>query len=335
MADDDTGVLATIETVAPEGWRKHVAAIMFQLGLGTRRTADLYAKGRDAVDLADGRALVNKALAQAVASQAIADPELMERAKARFLGEAFAKQENLEAVLQGAEQQLLLAPPKGTGQPENAADDSPSDNPEIDKDWAAAFTREAELASSDELRSRLAKVLSGEVAQPGTFARSTIRLIAELDRKVLEDFQRVSPYIASNGIIFTEDWNSGEYFSAGMRLDDAGLINGVTGSTHKKYTISPEGYATLIADDLALIFRGKPGTEKLISCWLLSRAGVEVARLLPAVSRRPALLRAADEVDKSDLTLIELGAVVKTAEGYQVSPDEKIWQVNVNGEPSL
>jgi hypothetical protein len=335
MADDDTGVLATIETVAPEGWRKHVAAVMFQLGLGTRRTADLYAKGRDAVDLADGRALVNKALAQAVASQAIADPELMERAKARFLGEAFAKQENLEAVLQGAEQQLLLAPPEGAGQSDNADSNSSSYDAGLDKDWAAAFTREAELASSDELRSRLAKVLSGEIAQPGTFARSTIRLIAELDRHVLEDFQKLSPYIASNGIITTEDWNSGEYFSAGMRLDDAGLINGVTGSTHKRYTISPEGYATLISDGLALVFHGNPGTEKRISCWLLSTTGVEVARLLPAVSRRPALLRAADEVDKSDLTLIELGAVVETTRGLMISADYKVWQKSVDGEPAL
>lgn len=39
------------------------AAILFQLGLGTQKTAAAYAKGREAIDTADGRALVSRALA--------------------------------------------------------------------------------------------------------------------------------------------------------------------------------------------------------------------------------------------------------------------------------
>jgi hypothetical protein len=233
MADDDTGMLSKVDAVAPEGWRKHVAAILFQLGLGTQKTAAVYAKGREAIDIADGRALVSKALAQAVANQAIADPDMMERAKARFLSEAFTKQDNLEAVLQIAEQRLLSdssATNRDSG--ERVVDTDESSRP-LDPDWAATFTREAENATSEELRTRLAKILAGEVSQPGSVSRSTVRMIAELDQEVLQNLEKVIPYIVNNGIMTDDSWRSGEYFSLGISLEDAGLVNGVVGSTQK------------------------------------------------------------------------------------------------------
>lgn len=186
MSDEAGTSLATLAEKVPEGWRKRVAAVVLQLAVGTRKGADLYHAGRDAIDTAEGRSIVARELAHAVAKQAVEDPEMMERAKARFLGRVITEQENVEAVLAGAGQLLLSGPaPEATANAENQSASTEGDF-ELDRDWVESFTREAEKATSEGLRERLSRVLAGEITAPGSYPRSVFRKIVELEKPEVE-----------------------------------------------------------------------------------------------------------------------------------------------------
>jgi len=104
------GFLQKIEAVTPKSWRSRLAKAATQLIAGTRQGANAYGEIRERLDTIEGRSIVNKALAEAVAKQAANDPEMVERAKARFVSSALQKQENLEAVIAGASEHLPLLP---------------------------------------------------------------------------------------------------------------------------------------------------------------------------------------------------------------------------------
>ena len=163
--------MAVIDAVAPDNWREKMKRVAAQLLVGTEWGKDYYLKARDTIDEAEGRSKVNTMLAEAVGQQAISDPAQIERAKARFLGNLYRKQENLEAVIAKTAEHIKDAP--------DAADATKSDNISempLDSDFAAAFSREAEVATSEQLRDRLARLLAGEMKTPGTYSRSTLRM---------------------------------------------------------------------------------------------------------------------------------------------------------------
>lgn len=198
MNDEKPGTsLLKLGEKLPEGWRKRLAAVVLQLAVGTRKGADLYQAGRDAIDTAEGRSIVAREMAHAVAKQAVDDPDMMERAKARFLGKVITEQENLEAVLEGAEQRLLIAP---ASDPDAGTSAQERDDAELDQDWVESFTREAEKATTAALRDRLSRVLAGEITSPGTYPRSVFRKIVELERFEVQAVLRALAVRAGNAL---------------------------------------------------------------------------------------------------------------------------------------
>ena len=76
-------------------------------------------------------------------------------------------QENAEQILDRAIADLK----------ENAA---PED---MDDDWVANFFDKARLVSDKEMQSLWARVLAGEANGPGSYAKRTVNLVAELDKR--------------------------------------------------------------------------------------------------------------------------------------------------------
>lgn len=279
---EENALISAVDEVAPEGWKKKVASLLFQLGLGTRKTAALYASGRETLDTVEGRSLVNRALAQAVAQQAIADPEMMERAKARFLDKMMTEQANLEGVIQQAG--LLLTQQPDASREGDLMDEAENDSSDevkaLNEDWAAAFTKQAEQAGSSEMRERLARILAGEVLTPGKYPRSIFRTLIELEKEDIEAVQSVAAYKFDNVIICGLD-PDGEGERKLRILSDAGLID------HAR--LPPPSLPSQVINDLRvmLVPRGEIGLYmqsqdfiKVDNMGVLSRAGVAAVDLV-------------------------------------------------------
>lgn len=253
---------------------------------------EYYKKARERLDEVEGRSRISNIVADELGRQALLDPEFMGRAKARFLGEMAQKQENLEAVAAKAEAKVEDMPDA------EKEDRDPSD------DWMNTFTREAELASSDELRERLASVLAGEARKPGTYSRSSVRLIAELEKDVLESFQRLLTHRVGDAIVREDEWNSGAWFASAVELEAEGFLTGSQGFTHRKIIIGENGIGFMIGQKASLTIIGKPGAVHEVSILLLTRVGQEVASLLAptnefaSITRAGSLLKGKDGIDQ-------------------------------------
>jgi hypothetical protein len=99
---------------------------------------------------------------------AVADPEIMKRAKANMVTKAYRHQENRDAVALKTMQSLQADP-----QPEQG--DWPSE------DWLANFESYAEEASSDQLRTLFARLLAGEIRKPSSISPMTLHFVSMLD----------------------------------------------------------------------------------------------------------------------------------------------------------
>ena len=61
---------------------------------------------------------------------------------------------------------------------------------EISDDWLNAFEREAVDMSSERMQSLFGKILAGEIRRPRSYSIRTLRLMAQLDNRAAELFQR-------------------------------------------------------------------------------------------------------------------------------------------------
>lgn len=111
-----------------------------------------------------------KALAEAEASVITAQAnvqsqEIGRRAAQRFAYQEIRNQENIESIIDKAEQ---LLPAKV------------SDNP-VDPDWTADFFEHCKRTSNSELQAIWARLLAGEVTKPGTSSRRTLNIVKALE----------------------------------------------------------------------------------------------------------------------------------------------------------
>lgn len=318
-AIDATGAPATIKGKVQRAVLRFIAG-----GIGYEAWQEI----RENLDTIEGRRRVNLILAEHVGRQALADPEIVERAKARFIGDLARKQDNIEAIARLANASADVSGEAG----ESVTDDTE----EPSQDWMNVFIREAENASSDDLRERLAGVLAGEARKPGTFSRSTVRFIAEVDKETLEAFTEVLKSRIGDAIYVDESWASGLRFEQGMALESSGLMSGVTGMTHKVIKVSDEGHAILIGDKIGVAFVGEAGATNNLTCWLLTRLGTEVAALLPPHDEVVAASNLAKLAPKSGLSLIWTGPLILGSDGKpeSVQPFLVVWDREADDDQS-
>ncbi len=104
----------------------------------------------------------------------------------------------------------------------------------MDDDWVANFFDKARLVSDAEMQSLWACVLSGEANGPGSYAKRTVNLIAELDKRDAEQFTRLCGFVCVVGgmpvpLIFDNTaevyTRQGVNYEALNHLDSIGLVN--------------------------------------------------------------------------------------------------------------
>lgn len=109
---------------------------------------------------AQADALLIKTAAEAEA------PLIAKRAVERLIAVESRRQENIEAIVEIARQQL----------PEKVSEEP------VHPDWATRFFRDAQDVSDDLMRALWARLLAGEVASPGKFSARTLSVVRDLAR---------------------------------------------------------------------------------------------------------------------------------------------------------
>jgi hypothetical protein len=130
-----------------------------------------------------GEKKIIEAAAEHIVKRMDSDPEFTQRAIDGHFDGIFRKQANKDAVAFEAVEQLKLAPP--------SAEQSSSGPPKLDDDFMVRLENFAEGATSEQLRSKWARVLAAEVRKPGTFSPKAMRVVDELSAETAMLFESI------------------------------------------------------------------------------------------------------------------------------------------------
>lgn len=142
-------------------------------------------EGPAAVDrsLIDREVRINHAVTEKLVEMIHEDRSIAERVLEQHFGKLGIRQENKEAVVTLALEDLRNSPPSDT--------QNESGPEQLDDDFLNRFERYAEDASSDALRERWARVLAAEVRSPGSMYPRAMRIIDELSPTTAALFERL------------------------------------------------------------------------------------------------------------------------------------------------
>ena len=129
------------------------------------------------IDLEKKRITLEKLRVEHALEQARDEPTQEERAIGYLIENAVRKQGNREKLVENFVSDLTQNTPTTDA------------NQNIDDDWLTHFWGEAEKLRDDDVRLFYARLLSSEVAKPGTISRLTLRTLSIFTREVAEKFQ--------------------------------------------------------------------------------------------------------------------------------------------------
>lgn len=145
--------------------------------------------------------------------------QLAARALERQSFKELAQQQNTEAIVSNAAQEL------------SNDEFVPDEKPELE--WTTRFFRIAEDVPTEELQYLWGRILAGEIRRPGSFSLRTLEALRNLSKKEAENFVRLAPYILRSGdnyfYLRVPEYVVGQKgklsFAEALSLNEAGLIN--------------------------------------------------------------------------------------------------------------
>lgn len=118
-----------------------------------------------------------------LAAQLKVDPAYAVAASHKYAERIVRSQVNLDLIAAKAVEELSKLPAPAPDVPQE-------DVPPVDDDWLNVFEAEASQMSSDHAQRIFAKILAGEIKQPSTFSKKTLKLMSQLDNHAAEVFSR-------------------------------------------------------------------------------------------------------------------------------------------------
>lgn len=166
-------------------------------------------------------------------------------------------------------------------------EDSEADK-KIDPDWINTFVHHAGLASTAEMQAMLALILKEEVLEPGSFSKSSLRKMAELDRSTAELFQLIVSRASINVDVTSARFARDRHFRQITVLEDSGLISGAYKQIERQVE-KIDKYGNFEIQDRSHKLLGKQRPGKVVGLlppafglFIVTAFGKEVARLLNA-----------------------------------------------------
>lgn len=197
---------------------------------------------------------------------------LLFRTRQRLLQEEINKQQNMDAIVANAAEEL---------QGKEQVSDTP-----VDEDWSIRFRNIAKDVSSEEMQFIWGKVLASEVENPGSFSLRTLETIRNLSKAEAATFQKIIPHIIQmdDECFFTFDKEIMEKYRIEyadvMILDECGLVelSAISYNPMMKKGDTRELYT----DERVAIISGSSDTPVKVtfSAYALTNAGRELYRIL-------------------------------------------------------
>ena len=208
-------------------------------------------------------------------TQRLLDAEhIGDRVFARMVFEQLSAQHNLDEVVRTM---LRIAPPPGD-----------PNGKEPSEAWKNQFANVAGAnATDDETRVRYAKLLAGEIVQPGRFAMTTLDVVSRLSSTDVAIFERAIPFTLDDGVIIVESKvfheTSGVSYNELLRLDECGLVHRNLQFVVRNGREQPPWESTIGALDKKLVLRRRTGPfidpTFGTAAHVMTQAGAELRRL--------------------------------------------------------
>lgn len=270
------------------------------------------------------RALMNaeraiiEAKSKSIVQRIDADPEFADRAINSHLLNIMRKQENKEAVIEVAREELKRLP---TPDP-SALKDAPDT---LDDDWLNFFEPLAEKATSERMRDLFGRILSGEIRKPGAFSFSTLRVASELDQQTAELFQRFASVRFRHILPRKSPLELPTHFGEFLELEVAGLVSFGNGTLISEYAASDKKLINLGGQKhLGLLRTKAPNKTVEIPAVILTRVGVQLASILPNDELQALRLMVASI--KDDLEYAAAHVFLADSKHYDLTPVEVLVQ---------
>lgn len=217
----------------------------------------------------------------ALSISALNENVLLERAKTRLAVETLKKQHHIDSVVSNAIDYI-----------ENA--EQVSETP-VDIDWLDDFFEKVSHISNEQMQKLWARILVGEVCEPGTYSKRTLDVLAKLTTEEAILYSKIVPYVL-NCMAPDNEFESRDYFiptdrtvlnQCGIsydtifRLDNAGLMDS-SGWVSVGIVILPNSVEYIFHGDKAQIaIENKTTTKcnKSCSAYLLTQEGMELLKV--------------------------------------------------------
>lgn len=215
-----------------------------------------------------------------LAKEMEADPTLAVAVLTDDFEEASRRYQNRRAVSEMAREEILQLPPPDIDA--NTGDDKQT---ELDPDWMNHFYHQSGFATSEDMRRSFARVLSGEIINPGSFAKRSLRSLCELDAETARHFNNFARFRDAKDRQIARQEGDEFPFEIISMLDDAGLIANVPGvgfniiPTEEKKHLIVNGKRGLFSYHKEKRTKFMPDTRVLV--FTLTRFGKDICSILP------------------------------------------------------
>lgn len=156
----------------------------------------------------------------------------------------------------------------------------------VDEDWVARFFEAAKDISSEEMQKIWARILAGEVKQPGSFSLRCIEAVRNVSKREAKLFESLSPYVVAGRYILRTvgdfERTRNARLQDALQLGEAGLIT-VDMQLAFAPTFSPGEPTALLMNDLAVmaLSRAEKEQKRNFSAYILTSVGMELMKLFP------------------------------------------------------
>lgn len=119
------------------------------------------------------------------------------------------------------------------------------------EDFMRVFEDLAEKVSSDDLKDLMARILAGEIRNPGSVSRRTLQVVAVLDQEIVRTLTEIRPYLLRPGWMHiptdaSQAWQRRISLLNSVSITSEIGMRALHGDEHRKCTILTENHAIII-----------------------------------------------------------------------------------------